>query len=259
MSPYVTQAIMKKNILVIIFLLMIPLVVLSQSILEEHDQYLIDTQNKTLLAGEAQEFKVADCPLCPKENKLEISLRLAGNQFSVYARLGNARLHEQGTISLQKPAGFTGTIQMFDHDKADHEEAAHDKASNDKPDDNPSNAQPNNDKPNNDKPSNAQPDNDKLDNAQPDNDKPNNDKLGQFSVLFVTENQATITVKETLDKTFDKPACENLLLISSSRIFPIIKTNLGTENYKAVLLPFVESQRGLFYTLLKPGPVPQSY
>lgn len=171
----------------------------QQSIQAEHDQFLIDSNNKIMLTGEALELKINDCPQCPPDQKLDISLRILGNKFSIYARLGRKALHEQGVVSLKNEVGFLGYIQL----KKEENQA-------------------------------------------------------KFAITFLLDKEVSLVIKENLSQVFGKPIFDNFFLRSAARVFPSLKANLNTENYKSVILIFAESQRILFYTLLKPeSPQPE--
>lgn len=171
----------------------------AQTIQEEHDQILVDNKEKQLVAGESFVLTVEDCPQCPKENKLEISLRIAGNKFSVYVKLGDKKLHEKSILSLKDKVGFMGTVQIL-----------------------------------------------------------GNKEQGTFIANFHIEKESGINLKENLSETFGKPSLEGLLFKSCVQVFPMIKANINTENYKPIILLFIEAQRSLFYTLLKPETDPKT-
>jgi len=81
----------------VLFVLVMFSFVIAQTIQEQHDQYLSETQNVQFLRAENIPFSMTD-----EEHAPEISLKIDGNKYSLLIVCCDKKIYQEGMVTLEK-------------------------------------------------------------------------------------------------------------------------------------------------------------
>jgi len=80
------------------------------SIQTEHNQYLVEHNKKIFATAESTVFEVQGLP----GGHLDISVKIVENKFSVFVRLGDKKLYQEGVITLDKKTEIIAMTKIPD-------------------------------------------------------------------------------------------------------------------------------------------------
>jgi len=95
---------------ILIAMVLFASVVIAQTIVDEHEQYLVDMQRKQFL-GIPSEVMLQEA--CSHGNDIEMSVKIVENKFSVLAIIEGQKLYQEGVVSLNKKPEIVATTKLL--------------------------------------------------------------------------------------------------------------------------------------------------